>query len=80
MCGYGDDVGKSPYNGMVFGGNFKMFKSGGGCGACYQVDNTSLNISEFWILVLLNDKSFPILYNLNVRCWDYTKAKINLYI
>ncbi|PKA61091.1 Expansin-B18 [Apostasia shenzhenica] len=36
-CGYGDAVGKPPYSSMVAAGNYNLFHSGEGCGACYQV-------------------------------------------
>ncbi|XP_011084266.1 putative expansin-B2 [Sesamum indicum] len=39
-CGFENDVGNAPYNGMIAAGNNNIFKSGKGCGACYQVKCT----------------------------------------
>ncbi|KAL6504095.1 hypothetical protein OROGR_026018 [Orobanche gracilis] len=36
-CGFADDVEAPPYNGMIAAGNQFLFKSGKGCGNCYQV-------------------------------------------
>ncbi|KZV18873.1 hypothetical protein F511_31712 [Dorcoceras hygrometricum] len=36
-CGFADDVGAATYNGMISAGNSNIFKSGKGCGSCYQV-------------------------------------------
>ncbi|XP_073274889.1 expansin-B6-like isoform X1 [Primulina huaijiensis] len=36
-CGFADDVATAPYNGMISAGNDNIFKSGKGCGSCYQV-------------------------------------------
>ncbi|XP_073158520.1 expansin-B6-like [Henckelia pumila] len=36
-CGFADDVAIAPYNGMISAGNHNIFKSGKGCGNCYQV-------------------------------------------
>ncbi|GFP91807.1 putative expansin-b2 [Phtheirospermum japonicum] len=40
-CGFADDVGNPPYNGMTTAGNQFLFKSGKGCGNCYRVKCTN---------------------------------------
>ncbi|KAL8461188.1 hypothetical protein ACS0TY_032609 [Phlomoides rotata] len=39
-CGFADDVANAPYYGMISAGNNNIFKSGKGCGSCYQVNCT----------------------------------------
>ncbi|XP_042511710.1 putative expansin-B2 [Macadamia integrifolia] len=36
-CGYGSVVGQHPFSSMVSAGGSSLFKSGKGCGSCYQV-------------------------------------------
>lgn len=36
-CGYGDSVERPPFSSMVSVGGPSIFKSGIGCGACYEV-------------------------------------------
>ncbi|GMP42819.1 hypothetical protein CsSME_00012426 [Camellia sinensis var. sinensis] len=40
-CGYTDILGKAPFYKMVSAGGYALFKSGIGCGTCYQVICTS---------------------------------------
>ncbi|CAI9769354.1 unnamed protein product [Fraxinus pennsylvanica] len=39
-CGFRSDVKNAPYNGLISAGNENIYKSGAGCGACYQVKCT----------------------------------------
>ncbi|KAL2491303.1 putative expansin-B2 [Abeliophyllum distichum] len=39
-CGFGSNVENAPYNSLISAGNENIYKSGKGCGTCYQVKCT----------------------------------------
>ncbi|KAL6504094.1 hypothetical protein OROGR_026017 [Orobanche gracilis] len=56
-CGFADDVADPPYDGMITAGNQVLFKSGKGCGNCYQVKCTeNPSCSGHPITVTLTDE------------------------
>lgn len=42
-CGFGDAVEKAPFSAKVSAGGPSLFKSGKGCGACYEVNHSLKN-------------------------------------
>ncbi|KAG8380568.1 hypothetical protein BUALT_Bualt06G0029100 [Buddleja alternifolia] len=56
-CGFANDVAYHPYNGLISAGNNNIFKSGKGCGTCYQVKCTQHpSCSGFPITVTITDE------------------------
>ncbi|KAK2650658.1 hypothetical protein Ddye_018147 [Dipteronia dyeriana] len=58
-CGYKDAVEQVPFSSMVSAGGHSLFKSGKGCGACYEVkctNNVNAKCSENPVSVVITDE------------------------
>ncbi|KAK4847978.1 hypothetical protein QYF36_007796 [Acer negundo] len=58
-CGYKDAVERAPFSSMVSAGGPSLFKSGKGCGACYEVKctkNANAKCSENPVSVVITDE------------------------
>ncbi|KAL0317275.1 UNVERIFIED_CONTAM: putative expansin-B2 [Sesamum angustifolium] len=77
-CGLEDDVANPPYYGMISAGNNNLFKSGKGCGSCYQVKCTqNAECSGYPITITITDEcpgacnDDPVHFDLSGKAFGY---------